>query len=184
MEEMLLEASLRKAAQRAWRGFGRWVDYGDAEGEMWLWYYSKGHELEPEQAVMRAWRVVRGYCQHEKATVLGYSHSDVYYYTRSMVETLIPQALQSGVPETKIRDDQPKALRPAGESGDLAAYVMDVRQALADLPAEDRQLVAVLAQTQDYTSTASEMAVDERTVRRRYVRCLDAMVDTLGGVKP
>lgn len=180
-----LEASLRKAAHKACVGMRQWVDPKDAEQEMWVWYYSKGYELDTEPCIFQAWSVARGYCLKEKAVKLGYSPDDVYFYTRSTVEALIPQTLMSGLPETAVRDNQPRARRPAGEGGDLAAHIMDVRRAMGRLDPADRRFMAYHSQGDEtFAVAASESDGDERTLRRQYVRTLDRLVDILGGVKP
>lgn len=165
-----LDQALRRAAWRAWSPYRRWLPWDDAEQEMWAWWYAEGvHGADPNRAPAEAWRQIHGYCQREKAQRSGYSPDDQYHYSRRVIEALIPETLVPGLPTQVEKDGSPGARTPAGEGGNLAAMIMDVRYALEQLPAADRALVTI------------DAAADTRTRTRRYNRILDRMVDSLGG---
>lgn len=71
--------------------------------------------------------------ERAKAKQLGYSLSDIYWYTPGLVDELKPMAMKPGwspTDETPDRGDgKPRRSKPAREGNDLLAMVMDVRRA-------------------------------------------------------
>jgi DNA-directed RNA polymerase specialized sigma24 family protein len=178
-----LELALRAATRRAWQPYSHDVEYADALQEMWVWYYSANHgDADPKVIAYAAARMVREYCAWERGQRRGYQPEDQYRYTRTVIEGLVPVALASGggLPGQDVAEGKRPAGPPA-EGGNVPAMVADVLSALRDLDPQERTLVARIAAGENAAVMASEMAVDERTARRRYVRCLDKLAAILNG---
>lgn len=99
---------------------------------------------------------------------LGYDPNDQFYYGRTLVQELIPLAVDGPMPPAKGPTDGPAPGGDPAEGGNTLAMILDVRRAMADLPFND------LARLYD-------CVLDNRLVP---VEIVDRLVDYLGGVRP
>lgn len=128
---------------RRYRNYG--VEFDDASQEIYLWLLDGGEKKvrrwlskSPQQTTrvyMSMLDVAMSYAEQEKALRAGYDVDDVFWYTPSLIEGLLPLALdESFAPEDineleQLGGGKRKAKQPA-EGGNLLATVLDIRRAL------------------------------------------------------
>lgn len=127
--EQIAATFTRKAAvyvANRYRNYG--VEADDAQQEIFLWLYGKGTAKverwlanEPQQTT-RIYRsmidqAVR-YAEGEKAARVGYKVDDVYWYTPSSIEGLMPLVLD----DTYVQEN--------GHVGELITMVVDIRRVM------------------------------------------------------
>jgi hypothetical protein len=123
-----------KAARLLGHRYSRWgVDADDVNQELWLWVLSHETRIrkwlasEPQQTT----RIFRSlydygskYAEKEKAQRLGYHQDDVQWYTPSLVESLLPFALEGEWNGLVAEHGEAK------QNWDLITMVQDVRKAM------------------------------------------------------
>ena len=134
---------VRKAAtytHRRYRHYG--VEADDVTQELYVWLYGPGEvkvrrwlAADPQQTT-RIYRSLLdkalAYAEREKASRVGYETDDVHWYSPTLVEGLIPLALDStfdGKPPLE-GESSGRRTASASEGGDYLAMVADVRRAL------------------------------------------------------
>lgn len=125
------------------------VEAEDVQQELFVWLFGEGRSRverwlanDPQQTT-RIYRSLLdralGYAEKEKAIKCGYEVDDITWYTPSMVEALLPLAMDStysglqgkvGEAETSGR----RSGKAPNEGGDLLAGVMDIRRAVDSCP--------------------------------------------------
>ena len=128
MFEEITKLYTSKAARyiaRRYRTYG--VEMEDVPSEIGLWLFlnedkvRRWLEAEPQQTT-RIYRSVldagKKYAEREKAQKVGYSISDVYWYTHNNITNLMPMVLNPGFTEE------------GGRVGELITMVLDVRRVL------------------------------------------------------
>lgn len=149
VEEKFIPYAARTVAYK----YARWgVSVDDCKSEILTWYYSdKGQKNitrwlsnDPQQTTRIRYTftdLARRYAEAEKAQRLGYDPEDVQWYSASLVEALLPLALDPTFDGTGSLDyDQPenrsrgsRSKKDPAENNDLLAMVVDVRRALDGL---------------------------------------------------
>lgn len=128
--EQVAAGFVAKAARYAGYRYGRYgVTKDDAAQEIYVWLYGEGRrkvESWLEASPQRTTRIYRsmldvaiGYGEREKATAAGYSPDDVYWYSPSSIEGLMPLVVD------------PTYTRPNGAVDELLAMVLDIRRVLS-----------------------------------------------------
>lgn len=189
------EADVEAVLASASRPYRKWVELRHVRQEWVEWYYTDGweyvttcraNEVTGRRDFLRAARNVAVlFCERRKAEQSGYQVEDVYYYSREQVARLVPLAVEDvtipGVPESTRRAPSDPA-----EGGNVLALISDVRKAISGLPRSDVALVVAgyEATDQEWNALAAQMAVKAPSLRRRYNRILDRIVQTLGGSRP
>lgn len=174
------------AARKVARQYSRWgVTYEDCSQEILCWYYSdRGQQNierwlanDPQQTSRIRYTFqdrARAYAESEKAQKLGYDVEDVQWYSPSIIEALLPLALD-GTYDGQLQPDYDRQSGKSGgrtkkdpaEGGDVMAMVVDVRRALSALPV----WVELAVWTNEPGSALHDSAVE-------------AVVQYLGGPRP
>ena len=135
-------------------------------------------------------RHIEKYSRKEKATMLGYSTGDEFFYDTAKVAELLPVAFQFDskgvVLVDKVDDGQPRRSPAPNEGGNLLAMVIDIRSAL-ELLDKDEQYILDLrygASPMTLSDIAKAMGVSDSTVDRRIQKILRKIIDHLGGPTP
>lgn len=136
-----LHLFVTKAARLLGDRYTRWgVTREDIQQELWLWLLNNDDKVrrwlakDPQQTT-RIFRSLydcgRKYAEKEKAASLGYEADDVQWYTASLVESVLPWALDSewnGMVSASDDPEQAQLAKFVGE--DVLALVADVRKAI------------------------------------------------------
>jgi hypothetical protein len=151
-------AFVRRAASSVYSRYSRFVSLEDLTQECYVWLYGKGLKSvnrwlanDPQQTTRisrELYACAQGYAQQEKALKLGYDISDVTWYSPSLVEALLPLALDSTYDGTGQMDQEDadnnhggKSKKDPSEGGDVLAMVMDLRRAFKALPEIELELM-------------------------------------------
>lgn len=140
--EDVAKAFTTKAAgyiARRYRNYS--VDFDDALQECSLWLYTHEKKVRnwlsksPQQTTRIYMEILQAglrYAEQEKAAVAGYDVEDVMWYTPTLVEGLLPLALdETYVGASEDGDDSRKRKpRQPDQGGDGLALVMDIRRAI------------------------------------------------------
>lgn len=110
------------------------ADSDDVTGQMWAWVYANETRIrrwlasDPQQTT----RIFRSlydealrYCEKEKAQSIGYKPDDVQWYSPSLVQAVLPFALDEGWNGMAAEHGV-----PAKQDFDVISIVVDVRDAI------------------------------------------------------
>jgi RNA polymerase sigma factor (sigma-70 family) len=183
------------------------VPRDDIEQSMWLWFASHPNKVkewskldDQKQATKLFARSLRNaasdYCQKEKSAQEGYSFDDNFFYTKNLVENILPYMIKS---ESDDDIDLEATLdlvmqdlgltkgagSAAAEHGNYLAFFADIKSAFYKLP-EEKQNVLRLRYTDDltYTQLADIINQSSNTARMKTERALNHLIRMLGGPKP
>lgn len=170
---------VKKAAASTVRRYGNYVEYQDMLQEGFVWLLENQDQVakwlghEPQQTT-RVYRSVLGQMTviagAEKARRVGYDPEDMAWYSPTLVEGLLPLAMDSDfAPENTTPEDagqgNRRPTRPANEGGNLLAMVVDVRRAV------------------EHTNLARYFTVSDKSDPQWEAR-IEQLVDFLGGRRP
>jgi RNA polymerase sigma factor (sigma-70 family) len=185
----------------------RMVPRDDIEQSMWLWFASHPNKVkewskldDQRQATKLFARSLRNaasdYCQKEKSAQEGYSFDDNFFYTKNLVENILPYMIKSESDEDidleatldLVMQDlglTKGAGSAAAEHGNYLAFFADIKSAFYKLP-EEKQNVLRLRYTDDltYTQLADLINQSSNTARMKTERALSHLIRLLGGSKP
>lgn len=183
------------------------IERDDIEQSLWLWFATHPNKIrewtkiddkkQAEKLFARSLRnAASDYCQKEKAAKEGYSFDDNFFYTKSLVENILPYMIKSESDEdidleaTLDLVMQDLGLTKGGgsaaaEHGNYLAFFSDIKNAFYKLP-EDKQNVLRLRYTDDltYTQLAGIINQSSNTARMKTERALNHLIRMLGGPKP
>jgi RNA polymerase sigma factor (sigma-70 family) len=183
------------------------VPKDDIEQSMWLWFASHPNKVkewskldDQKQATKLFARSLRNaasdYCQKEKSAQEGYSFDDNFFYTKNLVENILPYMIKSESDEDidleatldLVMQDlglTKGAGSAAAEHGNYLAFFADIKSAFYRLP-EEKQNVLRLRYTDDltYTQLADLINQSSNTARMKTERALSHLIRLLGGSKP
>ena len=185
----------------------RMIERDDIEQSLWLWFATHPNKIrewtkiddkkQAEKLFARSLRnAASDYCQKEKAAQEGYSFDDNFFYTKNLVENILPYMIKS---ESDDDIDLEATLdlvmqdlgltkgagSAAAEHGNYLAFFSDIKSAFYKLP-EDKQNVLRLRYTDDltYTQLADIINQSSNTARMKTERALNHLIRMLGGPKP
>ena len=185
----------------------RMIERDDIEQSLWLWFATHPNKIrewtkiddkkQAEKLFARSLRnAASDYCQKEKAAQEGYSFDDNFFYTKNLVENILPYMIKS---ESDDDIDLEATLdlvmqdlgltkgagSAAAEHGNYLAFFSDIKSAFYKLP-EDKQNVLRLRYTDDltYTQLADIINQSSNTARMKTERALNHLIRILGGSKP
>ena len=185
----------------------RMIERDDIEQSLWLWFATHPNKIrewtkiddkkQAEKLFARSLRnAASDYCQKEKAAQEGYSFDDNFFYTKNLVENILPYMIKS---ESDDDIDLEATLdlvmqdlgltkgagSAAAEHGNYLAFFSDIKSAFYKLP-EDKQNVLRLRYTDDltYTQLADIINQSSNTARMKTERALNHLIRMLGGSKP
>jgi RNA polymerase sigma factor (sigma-70 family) len=200
------QALVSLIAKQFHRKYGM-IERDDIEQSLWLWFATHPNKIrewtkiddkkQAEKLFARSLRnAASDYCQKEKAAQEGYSFDDNFFYTKSLVENILPYMIKS---ESDDDIDLEATLdlvmqdlgltkgagSAAAEHGNYLAFFSDIKSAFYKLP-EDKQNVLRLRYTDDltYTQLADIINQSSNTARMKTERALNHLIRILGGSKP
>jgi RNA polymerase sigma factor (sigma-70 family) len=200
------QALVSLIAKQFYRRFNM-VPKDDIEQSMWLWFASHPNKIrewtkleDKKQATKLFARSLRNaasdYCQKEKSAQEGYSFDDNFFYTKGLVENILPYMIKSESDEDMdleatldlVMQDlglTRGSSSAAAEHGNYLAFFTDIKSAFYRLP-EDKQNVLRLRYTDDltYTQLADLINQSSNTARMKTERALNHLIRILGGIKP
>lgn len=131
----------KRAAASVMRRYANYIEYEVLLQEGYVWLLANQEKVEgwlaaSPQRTTRLFHSLRDYmialAEQEKAARCGYDPEDVAWYSATLVEGLLPLALDDTFTPEQINesDGEGKRSKPANEGGDLLAMVLDIRRAL------------------------------------------------------
>lgn len=173
------------------------IGFEEIRQELYLAWYGKLQRylpgyLDDEDAGERKLRAALRnaatlFCVTERATRSGYEADDLAWYSKGQLEALIPVALDplGLLPQGQRFDSPGRSNADPAESGNLTAMVLDVRAALARLPVDSRELVALaVREDSDWERVARALGCTADAARMRYGRVVAQLQRKLGGARP
>lgn len=149
-----------------------------------------GEELENKngrEALRRRLKgVMNGYAQQLKAERLGYSVSDLTFYSKALVEELLPQAFDDDtVLPNQSPSDTPRTKGNAAEGNNYLALRVDIQRGYQGLGDDDQEILwRRFVELGDLDVMAVDYGITKRGVEKKIDRALDRLVDSLGGRRP
>lgn len=173
------------------------LELDDIRQTLYEWFpahinkFTEWNEMGGKDAKNLIYRSLRNYaldyCQYQKAKVLGYDASDLYYYDPVVVEALLPAVLRDewGVTH-KLNLGRPGRPSAPSEGGNLQAMMIEVDSAYHKLSTEDKQLLFLrYAESMEYADIANELGITSPdATRMRTTRVIRKLIRLMGGLKP
>lgn len=177
---------VERVARQTQRRYAEWVEYDDLVGEAAVWWYSKGQKYLPEYLAeegqvrlrrsLHRWMV--RFAERERAHRIGYHPVDQVRYSAREVLSLLRVALDPiGLPQHGFHEGQgPKRKGNLAEGGDMLASLIDVRRALAVLPADDLHLLVLADDLEhDWERISQHTETQPDSARRRHARIAERL---------
>jgi len=175
------------------------LEINDIKQEMFMWFVSHPRkfkewqsypEKEREKLIAKSLRnAALKYCEREKAKIIKYDLSDLYYYDTSVVEAFLPSIIQESYEmPAKIQDLNSK-FGGGGEVSDGMNWLVlraDIAKAFYAL-SEAKQNILRLAfgkEHGDWKALSETLATTPDGARMKVQRSLASLVQHLGGWKP
>lgn len=175
------------------------VEPDDILQEMYLWFVSHPRKFkewlsypdkEREKLIAKSLRnAALKFCEKEKAKVIKYDISDLYYYDTSVVEAFLPSIIQESYEmPAKIQDLNSK-FGGGGEVSDGMNWLVlraDIAKAFYAL-SEQKQNILRLAfgkEHGDWKALSETLQTTPDGARMKVQRALGSLVQHLGGWKP
>lgn len=130
------------------------------------------------------------YARKDKAQASGYSPEDEQFYSRALLEVILPAVFRGDrEPPSAAPDGMPRAKKDAALGGDYLAMWLDVESAWRALLADDVDLANVLALRYEAGYTYDKLAEvcgygSTSTAHSAVRRAEDRIIEHLGGHKP
>lgn len=189
-----------------YRRFNGYVERNDLEQELRVYIVQRpklvesldaSYEVSKEETkwvarrlMARFRRHIEKYSRKEKASKLGYSTGDEFFYDTITLASLLPVALQfesqGAVLIDRVDDGSPRKPPVPSEGGNVLGMVIDIRSAF-ELLDEEQQLILTSrygASPMILSEIATEMGYSDSTVDRKIQKALRKMIDHLGGPTP
>lgn len=193
----VLVARTATTVARRFRGFVE-ADALRQEGHLWILTHPGTVEnyLTDEENPRRAgYRIRRDlarcmevHARAEKAAYLGYRPGDEYFYSRGMIEIILPSVLtRTFEPDDTVADMVRfrSGEGPAEDYREWSVMRADVETAFFALGHADRKLLFMVYGPQVLQrDIGAEFGVSQQAVSKRAEKILDKMIRTLGGRRP
>ena len=173
------------------------VEQDDIKQSLYQWFLEHPNKLDewekigPKDAKNLIYRSLRNqaldYCQRWKARTLGYEVSDLFYYDKEIVETLLPAVLLGyDVSMPKLNLGTPGKPPAPSEGGNLMNMLIEIDSAYHKLSTEDRTVLFYkYAESMDYGTISEKMDIgSEDAARMRHNRAIKKLIVRIGGFKP
>ena len=189
-----------------YRRFNGYVERNDLEQELRVYIVQRpklvesldaSYEVSKEETkwvarrlMARFRRHIEKYSRKEKASKLGYSTGDEFFYDTITLASLLPVALQfesqGAVLIDRVDDGSPRKPPVPSEGGNVLGMVIDIRSAFELLDDEQRLILTSRygASPMILSEIATEMGYSDSTVDRKIQKALRKMIDHLGGPTP
>lgn len=193
--------ALRKAravAKKVTRIHNGIVEYDDVLSECFVWMVKNQHKVDEwldEGNVGMAklgtslYRAGQRYAVRERQKRTGTLPGDHYFYTPATVEAVLPLVWDYDgwtYGQGQPGEDAKRRAKAPSEGGDMLAMIVDVKWAVASLPAEEQQLLRdrYEANGMELSLLAYRNEMSERGMRKKMDRILSKLCDRLGGEPP
>lgn len=179
------------------RKFGRYgVEREDLAQEMRLWVFrhpetiARWEESEDgaEKPLARTLRnEALDLCQQWKADYLGYSKSDLTYYSRKELQKVLLPAVfdPEAWTEPPVSEGSGRSQRAPAEGGNWIAMLADVSRAFSSIPQRDQDLLRMFHQDQMTNVLVADMlGITQQAASKKHHQALGRLVRQLGGERP
>lgn len=202
-EQATLDRIIKSVSWQTWRKYRAFIEQGDLQQECWLWclrrqdkvqeYLDREDEVERRRGEAALRLTLERRCERsarkEKAAVLGYKHSDEYFYSPAQVRDLLDFYYQGDWSARLVQEGNEDPVRSGSdpaEGHNVLALMADLDAALRSLPPTwEELLVEMHVEPRTVAEVIAEReGVSPRTVRRREERTIQSIVEFLGGPDP
>jgi DNA-directed RNA polymerase specialized sigma24 family protein len=175
------------------------VDRQDISQEIWVWFLThqkklaEWHELpRPDQTKLVS-RSIRNaalkFCEREKARMVGYELSDLFYYDKATVEIFLPSIVSGDyeIPETLLQGGQRiRGSADPSEGNGWLAMRADISAGYDKLPEHHQNVLTIrfLNESGTYKQLGDALSCSEEAARKRVDRALQALINKIGGFRP
>jgi hypothetical protein len=191
-----LEPIVQSVAGDFARKFGRYgVEREDVSQELWTWVVKHPGKITEWSAEEHFEKILaktlrheaNAYSQRAKADALGYSVSDLAWYSRNELKALLTAMFDPEAwTEPPVSEDGGRSRRgnPA-EGGNWIALLADVAQAYNRLSTEDKALLAWF-HGREWTNVmyAEVYGITQQSASNRHTKALNRLLRLLGGERP
>ena len=173
------------------------IETNDIAQELWLWFvthtdkYKEWSELEQkdkDKVIAKSLRnAALKYCQKEKAKIIGYDISDLYYYDASVVEAFLPSIItESYEIPTKIKDLNFKPSKSEVQDGmNWLSLRSDIAAAFYKLNNIKQKILIqrFINESTEWADLAKEWDTTADGARMKVKRAVTSLINNLGGWK-
>lgn len=192
--------ALRKArsvAKRVTRMHNGVVEFDDILSECFVWMVKNADKVQqwvdegqPGMGRLNTalYRAAQRYSLRERARRSGTQQSDHYFYTPAVIEALLPGLwdYDDWSYQSAVHDGSPRKPKAPSEGNDRLAMMVDLKWAVAGLPAEEQQLLRdrYEASGMELSMLAYRNDMTEKGMRLKLNRIITKLCDRLGGEPP
>lgn len=173
------------------------VELEDIKQSLYEWFLEHPRKLTEWEALGKKdaknliYRSLRNhaldYCQRWKAKTLGYDVTDLFYYNKEVVESLLPAVIRQELTNPpKLNLGMPGKPPAPHEGGNTMAMMAELSLAYFKLSDEDKLVLNLTyADGLDFPDVAKEMNLASGdAARMRNNRALNKLINRIGGFKP
>lgn len=175
------------------------IDKQDITQEIWVWFLthqkklSEWYELSKKDQTHLVSRSIRNaalkYCEKEKARVVGYELSDLFYYDKNTVEVFLPSIVSGDyeIPESMLQGgERVRTNSDPSEGNGWLAMRGDISAGFDKLPEHHQNVLRIrfLNESGTYKQLGDSLGCSEEAARKRVDRALQALINKIGGNRP
>lgn len=188
-------------ANDVFRRFHGYVDRSELVSEGWLWIqehqaqvqaYEEDAKVDPKRAMYRIRRDITMsmeiFARSEKASQLGYSPNDEYFYTEAMLNLILPHVVYEDPDPPSRESEGPRTVNDPAEGNNWAAFYLDMKNAWenAGLGPEERVtlLMRHVEKVKSYTEVGDQLGLTYAQARKLHRQAVQRVMTFLGGLRP
>jgi DNA-directed RNA polymerase specialized sigma subunit len=175
------------------------VDKDDIRQEIWLWFLthdkkvSEWEALDKKEQTKLVNRSIRNaalkFCEKEKARIIGYDVSDLFYYDRNLVEIFLPSILTKDykIPEgLKTSGDNSRSTKDPAFGNDWIAMRADISRGYDLLTEKHQEILRLrfLDESRTLRQLGDSLGITEEATRKRIDRAIKSLINKIGGTRP
>jgi RNA polymerase sigma factor (sigma-70 family) len=175
------------------------VDKQDIVQEIWLWFVthdrklSEWETLDKKEETKLVSRSIRNaalkFCEKEKARIIGYDVSDLFYYDRNLVEIFLPSILTQDykIPEgLKSNGENTRSTKDPAFGNDWLAMRADISRGYDLLTEKHQEILRLrfLDESRTLKQLGDSLGITEEATRKRVDRAIKSLINKIGGKRP
>ena len=196
--------SVNQAVRQVARSQRDYLPVEELRQEAWMWVFDHGQKVDDwlesdetgkkrhaQALITSSLRVhLHALCQKERMHRDGTEAGDYYYYSKNVVEELLPDVFDEDAGST-MNSQAPRGTfvrgsRQPDQGFEYQAMLADVRGAFVSLNQDDKRLLwdRYGDGGMEVTTMAISMQAPERTVRYKITRAINRLIRHIGGEQP
>jgi RNA polymerase sigma factor (sigma-70 family) len=175
------------------------LDRQDIVQEIWLWFLTHQNKIdewgqldvkEKNKLIGKSARnAALKYCEKEKAKVIGYDVTDIFYYDRATIEIFLPSIITKDyeIPESLVvTSDNSRSTKDPAEGNGWLAMRADISRGYDKLDEKHKEILRLryLDESRTLRQLGDSLGISEEATRKRVDRAIKSLINKIGGKRP